>query len=152
MGNRKISVFVLALVIIILDQYSKWLVRYRIPINKKIPILDKFVYLTHVANVGAAFGMLPNGRLFFILISSISIIVIIILAFKLSFNFLISISIGLILGGISGNLIDRIFLGSVTDFIDVKFFSVFNIADSSITIGTIIILFYFLVIWKKPSK
>jgi signal peptidase II len=152
MEIKKISVFILALIIVIIDQCSKWLIRQKIPLNKSIPIIDKFVYITHVTNVGAAFGMFPNGKLFFILISTISITAITILILKFSFNLIITISIGLILGGISGNLIDRIFLGSVTDFIDLKFFSVFNIADSSITIGTIIILLYYIATWKKPSK
>jgi signal peptidase II len=152
MENKKTTIFLIATSIIIFDQYTKWLVRQRIPLGKSIPIIDKFISLTHITNIGAAFGILSNGRFFFIFLSSISIIVIIVLVFKFSFNLALSVAFGFILGGISGNLIDRLTLGSVTDFIDIKFFSVFNLADSAITIGTIMILIYLLVIWKNSSK
>jgi signal peptidase II len=152
MRDKKINLYVLAGLIIIIDQLSKWLIRNNLPLNKTVTIINKLLYITHITNIGAAFGIVPNGRWFFIIIGAISVILIIILVSRLSLKRILTIAIGLVLGGLIGNLIDRIFLGYVTDFIDVKFFSVFNIADSALTIGVAIALLYILGTWKKPLE
>lgn len=108
-------------------------------------IIKNFFYLTYVRNYGAAFGMLQNKTYFLILSAVLMIALIIVFYHKIPRNLFIRLSVGLILGGALGNLMDRIRLGYVVDFLDFKIWPfVFNIADSSIVIGTILLCYILL--------
>jgi len=124
-------------------------VRQKLPIDKSIPIIDNIVSITHTMNTGAAFGILSNRRFFLITVSLISMIIILWGVLKYTLPGTLIVPTGLLLGGISGNLCDRIIRGYVTDFIEVKYFSVFNIADAAVTIGTLLILISLIFTWKK---
>ncbi|MDI6890115.1 MAG: signal peptidase II [Thermodesulfovibrionales bacterium] len=131
-----ISSFVIAI-----DQVTKYLVVSYINPFDSIKIFP-FLHLVSVRNTGAAFGMLENvGSGFFITVSVIAIVFVVWLLIKDKRDYL---GLSLILGGATGNLIDRIFLGQVVDFIDISIgrfhWPAFNVADSSLTVGIMIVL------------
>lgn len=136
--------------VVFLDQLTKYLaVRYLMPIGS-YPVIKNFFLLTYVENKGAAFGMLQNKTLFFIVITLIVGAVLIYSMIKLPENSVYNYTLAMILGGAIGNLIDRVRLGYVVDFIDFKFFpAVFNVADSFIVIGAIIL--GYLMIFKEKA-
>ena len=132
--------FITAFVVLVFDQLSKQLILSYLEYAQPIKIIDKFFYITHVHNPGAAFGILPNNRTFFIIFAVITVILLTLYCFKQTpaqrFH---QIIFGLIIGGAVGNLIDRIRFGYVIDFIDFYFgkfhYPTFNIADSCICVG-----------------
>lgn len=166
-------VFLVAPLIYVLDQYTKWLIVKNIAYGSKIVVLNNFFDIVHVRNTGAAFGMFADSNPmfrepFFYIISVLAIIFL--------FYFLIQIpdhhqglpvGIGLIFGGALGNISDRIVRGSVVDFlsfhwytrsIDLSFFGKgfhvdlswpsFNVADSAITVG----VFWLLVLMSHHER
>lgn len=147
--HRKILIISIFIIILCCDQFSKWIVRQKLPVDKSIPIIDNIISITHTMNTGAAFGILSNRRFFLITVSLISMIIILWGVLKYTLPGTLIVPTGLLLGGISGNLCDRITRGYVTDFIEVKYFSVFNIADAAVTIGTLLILISLIFTWKK---
>ncbi|MFZ5352651.1 MAG: signal peptidase II [Bacillota bacterium] len=140
-------ILIIALVIF-LDQLSKYLVLSRVMLNGDITIINKFFYITYVQNYGIAFGMFKNNVLFFTIttsIISVAVAYFLFRAYKKRYSF-ISICLSMIMGGAIGNLIDRIRLGYVVDFLHFSIFPpVFNIADSAIVIGAIALCGYILI-------
>lgn len=128
---------------IAVDQITKWLaVKYLMPIPTK-PLIEGVLHLTYVENRGAAFGMLADSRWVFILASTIMIICLSIYLYGgFSQNKLYTVSILLIISGGIGNMIDRLALGYVVDFIDLRLinFAVFNGADSFVCIGAVLLV------------
>jgi len=129
---------------IALDQLTKWLsVKYLAPIDT-LPIIKDVIHLTYVENRGAAFGMLANHRWVFIIISTVTIVLLLYLLFsgRLSSNKLYTVSVAMIISGGIGNMIDRTLLGYVVDFIDFRLinFAVFNGADSFVCVGAGILM------------
>lgn len=148
-------------IIIILDQLTKVLVRVFMP-DMSHSVIGDFFRMTHVQNYGAAFSLSFGGpvlnRLIFILISIIFLIVIYFIMNKTESK-VEHIAYSMVIGGAIGNLIDRIVLGSVTDFLDFDFpdfimhrWPIFNIADSSIVLAIITLLIYFLFFEKKALE
>lgn len=133
--------FVLPLAVVILDQYSKYIVVENMALGESIPIIEEVFHLTYILNPGAAFGMFAHNRLFFIAIAVI-VIGIIIWARKeiLASPWEVKAGCGLFLGGAIGNLIDRARQGLVIDFFDFHIWPVFNIADIAICIGVGLII------------
>ena len=139
--------FITAL-IITADQISKSLVKSTMTLYDVVPVIPGFFQLNYITNKGMAFGInLPVGISFF---SGISLIITCFLVWILwcerKNNLLMRISLALILGGAIGNLIDRILFGKVIDFFDFMVgdfhWYIFNIADSAVTVGIILMLFY----------
>lgn len=133
-------------ILVILDQYVKNLVVLNIPLGEHINLIDNFFSLTYVRNYGAGFSILQNATVFLSLLSIVAIIVLTYMLFKTKNNDTLSkISYLLIISGAIGNLIDRIRLGYVVDFLDFIIinydYPVFNIADSFITIGCFLLIF-----------
>ncbi len=145
---RKLSGWLLNLIFVLtgmlvlgLDQYTKYYVNVQPADIFPIEIIPKFIYILKISNSGAAFGFFQNKTNILIIISIIAIILIIVLKIKLDLkSILYNISLGFILGGATGNLIDRIVWGEVTDWFHVVKFAVFNVADSFICIGFAIII------------
>ncbi|PIP68258.1 MAG: signal peptidase II [Candidatus Omnitrophica bacterium CG_4_9_14_0_2_um_filter_42_8] len=135
--------------ILLIDQVSKSVIVSRLALGQSIPIIKNVLHITFIKNTGAAFGLFKNSTYFFIAVSVIAVILIGIVlvnsAGKGSFSekFLFHYSLILIMAGALGNLIDRISLKYVIDFIDFRIWPVFNIADSSITIGTALLIISF---------
>lgn len=133
--------FVLPLAVVILDQFSKYIVVENMALGESIPILEEVFHLTYILNPGAAFGMFAHNRLFFIAIAVV-VIGIIIWARReiLASPWEVKAGCGLFLGGAIGNLIDRARQGLVIDFFDFRIWPVFNIADIAICIGVGLII------------
>lgn len=133
--------FVLPLAVVILDQFSKYIVVENMALGESIPIIEEVFHLTYILNSGAAFGMFAHNRLFFIAIAVI-VIGIIIWARReiLASPWEVKAGCGLFLGGAIGNLIDRARQGLVIDFFDFRIWPVFNIADIAICIGVGLII------------
>ncbi|MCK4261890.1 signal peptidase II [bacterium] len=137
-------ILALAGLILVIDQLSKYYVQELILPGQSIPVLKNIFHLTHIHNTGAAFGILRHQTAFLIFISILSVILIIYLQRKFSRRYPDwTFSIGLILGGATGNLIDRVRFGYVVDFLDFSLYDhhwpAFNLADSAITVGVIIL-------------
>lgn len=126
------------------DQLSKAVVREGLRIGESIPA-EGFLRLTHVTNSGAIFGLFPNQA---IVMTGASLVGIAVLLYfyhaHASRDWRVRVSMGLLLGGAAGNLIDRFVLGHVTDFLDVGPWPVFNLADSSIVTGVIMLAVVYL--------
>ena len=135
-----------ALAVVVLDQFSKYLIQTSIPLHGSIPILDGFFDLVHVRNRGFAFGLMnrPTGVLFFAFLVTATTGALILLFYWFrrlrDRNWTVILSISLILGGAVGNLIDRLRYREVIDFLDFYIgpyhWPAFNLADSAITVGT----------------
>lgn len=141
----------LAFVVVILDQLSKWLILQHIPYDQYHPVtvaVLPFLNLTHVYNPGAAFSFLADAggwqRHFFSALAVLASGFIIVMLKKNPQDKLLALALSLILGGAIGNLVDRLLLGHVLDFIDVWWgghhFPAFNVADSAITLGAILMV------------
>ena len=152
MNKYKLAVSV-SLTIIVVDQITKWVIRTNLPLYTRINVLP-FFDITHLRNTGAAFGILrdlPENLRFplFVIVLIVAIFAIFLFLKKLTANDrLLIVSLALILGGAIGNSIDRFRFGYVTDFLGFHWFGnlqyqwpPFNVADSAITIGVILILF-----------
>lgn len=137
-------ILILSLIFLIVDQISKILVVKFLDLNS-ITLIKNFFYLTYTNNTGAAFSILTDKRIFLVLVGIIIIILLIYYLKKHQIkNTINKIAFALVIGGSLGNLIDRIIRGSVVDFIDIKIFSynfpIFNLADTFITIGVLLLL------------
>ena len=147
MRKKYLVVFLTAIAIIILDQLSKFLVKINFNLNESVPVMGEIFHLTYIHNFGAGFGILQNQRILLVIISIAVAAFIFYYAKKVKEEeTLLQLLLGFVLGGTIGNLIDRIFLGYVTDFFDFMIWPVFNIADSFVTIGIIGLVIYF---WRK---
>mgnify|MGYP003860072617 CR=1 FL=1 len=140
-----------AIIVLIIDQASKALVRSLMAVGESFSVIPGILYITYVRNSGAAFGLLPNQKVLFFIISLTVIIFILYYNRRMKIaNRLLAISLGSLLGGAAGNLIDRLFVGMVTDFIDFRVWPVFNIADSAIVISVILIAYILLT--QRPKE
>ena len=147
--NRKYIRFVgIVGLVVAVDQYTKYLVRKLIPDNAMHVVIPHLFNIVHVRNPGGAFGMFAGQSagfrsIMFIFITLLAVALIVYLEIKNPENYRwLSVGLSLILGGAIGNLIDRLYSGRVTDFLDFYIGShhwpAFNVADSAITIGMII--------------
>lgn len=134
-------IFVIALIIVLLDQSAKFFVSKILLYKQSIPVIKGVFHITLIHNRGAAFGILKNQVPLFIF-TSIFAIILIYISLRNGHNkrlSLYSVSLTFILAGAIGNLIDRVFFGYVIDFLDFRVWPVFNIADSAITLGAILL-------------
>lgn len=166
LGDREwrkemIIYYLLALVILAVDQLTKWLVVRFMSVGQSIPIIDGLFYFTSHRNKGAAFGILQNQRIFFILVTAVVVAGVIYYLWRVKGQKrLLSVALSLLLGGALGNFIDRLFRGEVVDFFDVKIplgtfyydFPIFNVADSALVIGVIILLIDTLLEGRKEAR
>lgn len=131
----------IAAAIIAVDQFAKNLAVAHLMNNADITVIPRFLSFTYVENLGIAFGMFKNQRLFFIISTMIIAAVVLYFLFKIyKKHVFIGVCLSMIFGGAIGNLIDRIRLGYVVDFIHFRIFPpVFNIADSAIVVGAILL-------------
>jgi len=132
-------IFVIVSSVVFLDQLSKFIAVRFLQLNTPVSLIKNFLYMTLVYNRGAAFGMLKNQLFLFILISLLVILFIFLHLKNKKHPFIFKISLSLILAGSLGNLIDRLRFGYVIDFLDLRFWPVFNLADSALTIGALLL-------------
>ena len=141
---------IIVLLVLALDQLSKFILNANLALNESIPLVKGVFSLTLVHNRGAAFGIFKNQLYIFIFISVIAIALVYSMLKNNKSGKLYSLSLSLILAGALGNLLDRVFLGYVIDFLDFHIWPVFNIADSAITCGTLIL--GWVVLNPRPKK
>lgn len=149
MRKRYLKGIIIILTIILLDQVSKFLISKFFYDGESLTIIKNFFYLTYHKNLGAAFGIFQGSILFLICISIVILVYLIREMKKSSSNKLIFYSFIILIGGLIGNLIDRVFFGYVRDFLEFKIFNynapIFNISDICITIGVFaLIIFIFM--------
>lgn len=138
-----------------LDQLTKILISNFYAVGESHAVIPGVLNFTYVKNPGAAWGMLSEHRWVFIVISAILIIILPIILYRYrKVHFLFGFSLSMIIGGAIGNMIDRVFAGEVTDFIETAFmnFPVFNVADCFVTVGAALMFVYIIFIDKTIFK
>lgn len=160
---KKHIYFLISFVLILLDQISKYIIRIQVPNFHSIVVIGNFFRITHLQNTGAAFslsfGSLLLNKIIFLTVTFLVLIVFIILLWKSNSKFN-SLIYSLIIAGATGNFIDRLTMGSVTDFLDFDFpdfiiqrWPVFNLADSTIVIAMALLIYgEFFINKKNDSK
>ena len=137
--------YLIAIFVILLDQFTKWLIVSKMYFGESITIINNVLYITSHRNRGAAWGILQGQMWLFYVITIVVIVAIMYYLHKAARGkMLLGVSLALMLGGAIGNFIDRVFRKEVVDFIHTYIFSynfpVFNIADSSLVIGVILLM------------
>lgn len=146
-----LSLFVM-LAALVADQLSKALILLNMYPGQSIPE-SGLLRITYVTNSGSAFGLFPNQTLFLIIASFVGIgILLVFYRIHRVSSPILRISLGLQLGGAIGNLMDRLRLGHVVDFIDVGAWPVFNLADSAIVVGLVGLLFTMMTAKSPPER
>lgn len=147
-ANSHFDIFLLLSIVssvVCLDRLTKIFFSHVLSMGESFIVLRNIIHMTLVHNTGIAFGMFKNQGVVFIIIPLIMIVLLIYNFYHYKYNNqklsrMYVVAISLILAGAIGNLIDRILYGYVIDFIDLRIWPVFNIADSAITIGACLLL------------
>jgi signal peptidase II len=147
--SRRVEI-VVPLLVVLLDQLTKWLVRTKVALHDSVEVVPGFLDITHVRNTGAAFGFLngvdfPGKTIVIAIVAICALVGVAIYSGTIAGEQLLPrLGLALIIGGAAGNLIDRVVLGSVVDFVDAYWgsfhFWAFNVADSAITIGVVVMI------------
>ena len=143
-----------AVLIVILDQVTKYLTVAHIPLGTAVPAIPGLFQLTYLKNTGMAFSMLEGGRWFFLVMTLVAFVLIGIALKKKWITHPTGLwALAASVGGAVGNLIDRVRLGYVVDMIEVTFmnFAVFNVADCFVVCGAILLVIYAF-FFDKPAK
>ncbi|MCD8509637.1 MAG: signal peptidase II [Bacillus sp. (in: Bacteria)] len=142
---------------IVLDQWSKWLVVNNMELRESIPIIEGVFYLTSHRNAGAAFGIL-QGQMWLFYIATVIVVGVVIYYIQTEGKKSpwLATALGLVLGGAIGNFIDRVLFGAVVDFLDVYIFSynypIFNVADMALVTGVIMLIIHVIKEEKKAKN
>ncbi|GGE41520.1 lipoprotein signal peptidase [Pullulanibacillus camelliae] len=149
--------YLLAAIMLFLDQCSKYAISHNMTVGEQVTLIPNVLYITSSRNTGAAWNILEGKMWFFYIISIVVLAAVVYYMQKVGRHRpLLGVSLGFILGGTLGNFLDRIFRGEVVDFIHVYIgsysYPVFNIADSSLVVGVILILIFTLLDGKKEKK
>ena len=145
--------FIIACLIVLADQVVKFLISSHFATGGYLDIIPNVLRITYVSNTGGAFSILSDHTIILAIVSAIVCLLIIFLIIKGKMSAFGKLSLGFILGGAIGNLIDRFFIGHVVDMFQPLFinFAVFNVADIFITIGAIMFVIYIIFFWR-PGK
>ena len=147
--------YLVAICLIVIDQAVKWWVRGNIPLGESIPFLPHLMDLTYVRNTGAAFSSF-SGLTWLLALVSLAATVALVLLLRRDFfpGPLGRLTLSLLLAGAAGNLIDRVFLGFVTDMFQTTFisFAVFNVADICVVVGGVLMVAYALFFWDRDKE
>ena len=139
--------------IILIDQIVKYIIRSAMYVGESIPVVRDVFHITYVQNRGAAFNMLDGQSLILTLVPAVAIIVAIWYMEKhLNEHWTLVLSLGLVISGGIGNLIDRTILGFVTDMLDFRFWPVFNVADIAVCVGAGFLILYTLLFYEEKEK
>lgn len=150
-----ISLFI-TIIILVLDQITKFIIASSMKVGDSFEVIPNFLNITSHRNDGAAWGILSGKMSFFFIITIIILVVLIVFYIKeAKNNLLMQIAISLLFAGALGNFIDRLLHGEVVDFVDTYIFGynfpIFNVADSSLTIGVLLIIIALLTDMKKEE-
>lgn len=154
--NKKFWCPVMIALIVLFDQFTKHLAKVFLYPDSSVTVVKNFLEFRYAENTGVAFSMFSGGGVFFIILTAVVVVGCLIYMFGKSCqrDLWLFWTLGVIVSGGIGNLIDRIFLGYVIDFINPLFvnFAIFNIADCAVTLGTISIIAYLLYNSLKKEK
>lgn len=144
---------IISVIVLFFDQLTKILALNKLPLGTSTPVIKNVFHLTLVKNSGSAFGLFRDSTTIFIIITIVAVTFILRYLFfkKGHLDIKVRIALFLILAGALGNLMDRLRFGYVIDFLDFRVWPVFNIADSAITIGAILIIWKFMTELKTQS-
>lgn len=138
------KVYLISVLVFIIDQVSKAIISSFLVLNKSVKVIKNFFYLTYINNSGASWGILSNQRYLLVILSVIAIIILLRYTNSFKNTKFNMIGLGILLGGIVGNLLDRVIFGYVRDFLDIYIFKynfpIFNIADICIVVGVIMLI------------
>ena len=141
---KRLTFFLIALIVVALDHVSKFFISANMTLGQSIPE-EGFFRITYGTNEGGVFGLFANQAFLITLTAIVGVAAILVYSrYPQANRVLVRVALGLLLGGAVGNLIDRIRFGEVVDFIDVGAWPVFNVADSAVVVGVILIIYYFL--------
>lgn len=144
--------YLIALAVVVLDQASKFAVISRLPFGSSVPVLDGIVYLTTVRNPGGAFGLFQSWALMLTVVTiAVCVAIVILVRRKVALPAIVGAALALQLGGAVGNLIDRARFHYVIDFVDLRVWPVFNVADSAITIGIVLLAYYLIFLERRRA-
>ena len=171
--KRTLIIYITVFSVVLLDQLTKYIIKMSMDLYDSIGVLGNFFKITYIENPGMAFGIQMENKFWFTVLSIVAAIIVLIYLIRLkNERFSFRLALALIMGGAIGNLIDRIYAGRVVDFLDVEFFDisipsfsflflsfpgysltrwpVFNIADSAVTCGMLLIIW--LIIFQKSHQ
>jgi len=138
---RRFFLYTVGLLVLAADQLTKFAAATRLLVGQSRPLWGSYVSLALQRNTGAAFGLFPAANIALIALAALTIVFITVWGTRIAkSNNLLTAGLGMALGGAAGNLIDRLRLGYVIDFIDLHFWPVFNVADIGITCGAILVV------------
>ena len=139
--------------VILFDQISKFFIQQTMKIGESIPIIRGIFHITYIENPRTAFGLFKYQTMYFIIAALVSIILLILIYKKiLRRDSYLFIPLVLIVGGAVGNFIDRVRMGRVIDFLDLRIWPIFNFADMALVCGMLILLVHFLFFTKDKDK
>lgn len=156
--KRYWQIVLISIVIVALDQWTKSLVRANIPLGgmwlpESLQWLHPYARIVHWYNTGAAFGMFKDGSMVFTVLAFIVIGLILYYYPQVeTADWSLRIAMSMQLGGATGNLIDRLTIGHVTDFISIGTFPVFNVADACISVGAAILFLGILIMENNERR
>lgn len=147
-------VYVVAVIVWVIDQGLKWVVRTHMVQGQMIPVLPPAFYFDYIRNPGAAFGLLPNARWLLVLVALVVIAAVVYVRQKWRPGPLVQTGLALVLGGAIGNLTDRVVWGTVVDYVYFKpiNFPVFNFSDVCIDVGVALLLIWAFTSDRKGQK
>jgi len=144
--SSAIKLIVIVCAVLALDQGSKYLVRANMYLGQSIDIVGSFFGLTYIENAGAAFGILANQTVLFVVLTVIITLMLIVFYFRVNpKNSVTGLALAVVVGGALGNFIDRAGKGTVTDMFNFHFWPVFNVADIALVVGLLYIAFRLIV-------
>jgi signal peptidase II len=158
--------YIYAIVVFLLDQTTKWMIVNKIPLHEARSVIGEFFQITSHRNRGAAFSILQDQRWFFVVVTLIVMVGIVwyIRRTIREGKKLLSFALSLLLGGALGNFLDRALFGEVVDFLQFRFqftlfgkeidyiYPIFNVADSAIVVGVLLIFVDSIIAWRKEKK
>lgn len=151
MNPGRVAFVVVAALVFVADRLTKNLVTETVPYGTEFPAVDHLVWITNIHNSGAAFGLAPALAIVFLIAAAGVAVGLVVYVLTHQNPLAADAVLGLILGGTIGNLFDRIMFGTVTDFINVHFWPVFNVADSAVSVGVVILALGYLTRAKPRS-
>ena len=154
---KKIKYIITITIIFLIDQITKILIMKNLNLNESVTVIKSFFKLTYTHNYGAAFGIFGGKQILILIITFLTLAYLLFELFRnKKTSFKTDIGITFIIGGLLGNLLDRLYYGYVRDFLDFNFgsydFAIFNIGDSFIVIGTVIFLIGIIMEEKHANK
>lgn len=146
--------FIIIAFVVVFDQLTKYLIQANLELNSTLPIIDGIFHITYIQNRGAAFSLFQDKTEFLIAMQLIVIAIVLIYLVKKQKkeHWSLLISISLIAAGGIGNLMDRAMNGYVVDFLDIRIWPIFNVADISVCAGCGLLILYMFLIEPKKKK